>query len=336
MKNLLIDGRQLLFSLVRRPNGNNMQSDSPAPFTRTEILARCEYFTKTQLWPIGGVLHPEQWLENFQEHEQDHAVHLLGAFLYYSDTMVQQLFTAAFQSISTVQSQILGQRDYALTLSSSWRTFCDRAIITYVTGEIPSPTDSGFIFSRMARQILEFPENRILSPNETLRRLAGGFTNPVVFVDDFVGSGQQFINTWNRVYDVGNQRVSSFQKIAEISPTTQFYYCVPFCAQLGYDEIQKECPEVVISAAHLLTDRYNVLHPESFVWSDQLCPTAVDFIKAASLRAGIPDCGGEDIDDWQGFKKLGLAVAFQQTIPDATLGFFRWDRNNWKPLMRKT
>ena len=185
-------------------------------------------------------VHPEGWLDNFLDPEQEHAVHLLGAFLYYSETLVERLFSAAFQRLSIIQARAQGHRDYSLTLSSSWRLFCDRALITYVTGEVPSPTDSGLIFSRMARQVLSMKEARILSPDEVIRRLAAGDTSPVIFVDDFVGSGEQFINTWVRSYDLGGGKVTSFKTLASIS-TVQFYYCVPFCSALGLSEIKSSC-----------------------------------------------------------------------------------------------
>src|SRR5947208_14205280 len=45
-------------------------------------------------------------------------------------------------------------------LPISWRAFVDSVIVTRVTGEIPSDTDSGYTFARKARQLLGIPEER--------------------------------------------------------------------------------------------------------------------------------------------------------------------------------
>jgi hypothetical protein len=57
-------------------------------------------------------------------------------------------------------------------------------------------------------------------------------------------------------------------------------------------------------------------------------------LKRISERAGyIQENGGPD--DWRGFHGLGLTVAFEHGIPDASLPIFFSERNGWKPLMRR-
>jgi hypothetical protein len=50
----------------------------------------------------------------------------------------------------------------------------------------------------------------------------------------------------------------------------------------------------------------------------------------------MPDTDGAVVNDWQGFHKLGLALAFQHCVPDATLPLFYWEHNEWHPLIRRT
>ena len=92
------------------------------------------------MWPFGK-LHPEEWLTNFEASEQEHAVHLLNAFMYLSTPLVEQLFCAAFQELSRV---VRKNGDSFLAVQGSWRSFVDSLIVTRVTGESPSDADSGF------------------------------------------------------------------------------------------------------------------------------------------------------------------------------------------------
>jgi hypothetical protein len=47
----------------------------------------------------------------------------------------------------------------------------------------------------------------------------------------------------------------------------------------------------------------------------------------------MPDENGNNVNDWQGFHRLGLALAFEHGAPDATIAMLRWNANNWQPLI---
>ncbi|MDA9425784.1 phosphoribosyltransferase-like protein [Bradyrhizobium sp. CCBAU 53380] len=164
------------------------------------VLEKYNNFIDFQLWPLSSRLDPIGWLRNFTPAEQEFALHLLNSFSFFSDLLVREMFLAAFQNVSNQFHPISLDFGAAKLL---WRQFCDELVVTFVTGENPNPTDSGFLFARMARQFLSIPEERIIEPRDALRLLVSGSDRPILFVDDFVGSGQQFISTWNRLYDIG-------------------------------------------------------------------------------------------------------------------------------------
>jgi hypothetical protein len=154
----------------------------------------------------------------------------------------------------------------------------------------------------------------------------------VLFVDDFVGTGNQFIGTWHRDYQLTGGTQTSFHRVAGVRGT-RFFYCPVLCTHSGLEEIRLQCPSVVLSPAHVLTDRYNALHPDSIIWPSHLRASGVDFVESVSRRAGIPDTDGGSPDDWRGYEKKGLVLAVHETIPDSTLCLLRWARNGWRPLM---
>ena len=301
----------------------------PRSIGEIEVLSKADYFVDVQLWPLMRTLNARGWLQNFLNDEEEHAIHLLNGFLYFSTTLVDQMFTAAFQSLS---SRFHNVGSSYLALQSNWQQFVDTVLVTYVTGERPNPTDSGYLFARKARQLLGIAEDRIMDPEAAVQRLVS-LPGPVLFVDDFVGSGNQFLQTWQRAVSISGSS-GSFARIASVSTAT-FYYCPVICTEYGYSRITSHCPSVVLQPAHVISHRYNTLAPDSFIWPAHLLPTAADFLKNASLRAGIPDSGG-NVDDWRGFHKLGLALALGDTIPDASLPIFYWEDNGWTPLIRRT
>jgi hypothetical protein len=296
------------------------------------VQAKCDYFADVGLWPLKTTLHPEQWLHNFQDSELEHAIHLLNAFMYLSDSLVNEMFVAAFQTLSRF---FRGYSDSLLASQVGWKDFLATVRFSYVTGEIPNPTDSGFAFARKARQLLGIPEERIQSPEATASELVDTGPWPVVFVDDFVGSGSQFLATWNRSIALSSGRQVTFAQLSRIR-NQDFYYCPLICCAHGLQAIRQYAPAVRLNPCHVLSPNYSALVADSVLWPRHLVPTAANFLKVASQRAGIPDSDGANTDDWQGFQKLGLALAFQHAVPDATLPIFYWEQNGWKPLIRRT
>jgi len=190
-----------------------------------------------------------------------------------------------------------------------------------------------YAFARIARQHVGFPEDQIVSAADALSILTA-VPRPVIFVDDFAGTGNQFVNTWERLIRAATGAETSFSAIAGIRGM-KFFYCPVLCTQKAFDEINLMCPTVILQPAHVLTDRYSAVSPNSAIWPSHLKPTALDFLRTASSRAGIPDTDGASPDDWQGYEKQGLVLALHETIPDSTLCMLRWNKNSWSPLMVK-
>jgi hypothetical protein len=305
---------------------------TPAVVKKDFVLAKCRYFVDVHIWHLPESIDPARWLSNFDSSEMDYAVHLLNSFLYFSDRLTNQMFEEAFHGLSNFVRQL---GDSFLSIQADWRDFIKSVIITPVTGEIPSVTDSGLFFARKARQRLGLDESQILNQKDTLSLLLRRGPRPVVFVDDFVGSGNQFIDTWERRVELADGTVLSFENYSSNVRGSQFFYCPVLCTQDGYDRLRSECPKVTVSPAHVLSSKHSALSTDSYIWPDHLKAGAVKFLESASERAGIPDNGGLE-EDWRGFNKLGLTLAFEHSVPDATMPIFYWERNDWKPLIRRT
>jgi len=290
------------------------------------VLAKCDYFVDVHLWPLTAELDPRPWLSNFDEAETGVALRLLDMFQYFSQPLVDQLFVSAFQQLSTT---VAVPGSMPLAVQSAWLQFCRDAIVTHVEGESPNPTDSGYLFARRARQLLGIGEEQIMQPDDALDAWRRAPSRPIVFVDDFVGSGQQFEVTWYRPRPRTGDL--SFHDLA--AGSSRAFYCPLVGTRKGTKYITDYCPHVEVRPVHVVDAKHDgVLADDSVAWSDDERDQARSIIHDASMRAGIPEAGHSR---WDGFEGLGLALAFSHSVPDATLPIFYWDNGGWRPLLRR-
>jgi hypothetical protein len=295
------------------------------------IPPRCGYFIDVQLWPRTTSVNPAQWLSNFKTDELRLANRLLEGFVYYSKELTENMFRGGFANIS--QYVVKNKINY-LTASNEWARFLSAVKIVRVTGEEPNDSDSGYTFSRLSRDMLGISQKQIVSPEAALDSLIRNPKQNIVFVDDFVGSGNQFIETWRREYTFGSSKYS-YQSVVNSSPQLNtIFYAPVICTKFGLGEIIKVAPTVKIVPAHLIGEQYSAISNNSIIWRKDMQSEGPSFVEQKSKEIGLPDLNGEE-GCWRGFNKLGLALSFAHGWPDATLPIFYSNDNGWKPLLRK-
>ena len=269
-------------------------------------------------------------MSNFRDDELPLAARLLEGFTLFSTELVAAMFKAVFKNISQV---VLKNRANYLAASNEWSQFVDSVLIVRVAGKVTSEADSGYIFTRLARDLFEIPEQRILSPQAALEQLRRQPQGNIVFVDDFVGTGEQFVEMWDRVHQL-TAAWSSFKALAQTTGAGSigFFYVPLVCAERGRKHIQQNCPQVKLLPAHFLAPSYSALAPDSVIWREDMQSTGPKFIEEVSARAGLRDLDGAE-GCWRGYQKLGLTLAFEHGVPDATLPLFTVASAHWKPLV---
>lgn len=291
------------------------------------VTSKVEFLQDIHLWPPRNTIDSSAWLGNFRESEQPYALSLLNAFLYYNDALIDALLEGAMQNLSSIV--VPRATDFA-DARVQWSSFLHDLVITYVEGEEPSPTDSGYIFARKARQVLGISEDQIKAPSEALKLMMNDPHRAVIFVDDFVGSGNQIIDTWNRQYTVKSGGIHSFSSTA--TPRNRIFYIPIIATSYGLSRLRSSCDNLKTYPVHELNDDYSLISPKSVLWPDHLKLHAVEFLFNASERAGITS---DHTMNWRGFHNLGLSVAFEHSVPDATIPLFWWNRNGWLPLKER-
>ncbi|WP_339706477.1 hypothetical protein [uncultured Sphingosinicella sp.] len=292
----------------------------------TQVVEACDRLVDFAVWPRGKVEY-RAWLDNFDVTERALAVQMLGRFTFISHQLVDHLFVTSFQAISNG----LGAPGIAFSAKQDiWRQFCEQAIIVPVMGERPSPADSGWGFARKARQMLGIDEGRLKHPNEAAEIIAGGSDAPIVFVDDFVGSGEQFLSTWRRRFANAGQH-----SFASMSGRFPAYYCNVMMTAYGRSRIQTSAPQVTLVSGNMIPRNHNYSVIGSAMWPTGSALPGIRLARKIGSRLGYTKSDG-GLRDWRGFHKLGLGIAMEDSVPDANLPLFFEDSNGWQPLVRRS
>lgn len=294
------------------------------------VRGKCNFFAACQVWPLKKRLDPEGWLGNFSQSDRRMAVQLLNGFMYFSDDFLDRMFVSAVQGLSRITTSL---NSTLAIRRAEWFAFLDEAVFTFPTGETPFPGDSGHLFVRRARDLLGIDEHNVLSPEAALERVLSKRANKVVFVDDFVGTGQQFLKTWRRVSTKLGLAFSTVPKDIDFDA----YYCPVFCTEFSRENqlASLVAGKVTLAPAHWLRPEHSVFDPESLWWPEKMRSEVHDFVRRYSLQIGLPDTDGYDTRDWQGYNRLGLAISFPHCCPDATIPLFDTTMSGWRPLWKR-
>lgn len=299
-----------------------------------EVTQKCEAYKHAHFWLPEPDIRPRAWIRNFDKEDQAVAAVLLDNYCFYNDRLTRQLLSASWQSIADCRPKGPAAPDTAELLRALQSAVCTR-----VVGERPRPTDSGNLFCRWGRQVLRVPDERFVEPSDAVSRAVMG--SPIIFWDDFIGSGDQFIKTWERAHTT-NTGVSatSFQKAYDDEPFTALYVCL-VSTKTGSQRIWDKYPHVAIVSAHTLADSsvYDITSHPLLGERKSLQGDIIQFLEKYAPRL-IPDEPYMQSLERRvyGYNKRGLLLAFEHSTPDSTLPVF-WAPGKspaWTPLRKRT
>lgn len=275
------------------------------------------------MWLPEPAIRPRAWIENFDESDKILAAQLLERFVFYNQRLTDSLLTTSFYSIADglKKGPTAPSREQLLQALPN-------AIFTPVSGETPNPTDSGYFLCRRTRQVLNVSEARIKSTREALQAAANG--QPVVFVDDFIGSGDQFLTTWQ-----DRSSGTSFEIIQHHIGFPAIYISL-VGTDTGISNIGNRAPNVAVCVTHKIDHRGTIWGLQS---SNPPLYSQINWLLqkyAQRLTPHEPYMHKQQYLKY-GYKHRGLFFAFEHSVPDATLPIF-WcgGTNNWEPLIERT
>jgi len=288
------------------------------------VLRKCELFCSCSLWPREPQIRPRAWLNNFEEHERPVAAVLLDHFVFFGGVATDQLLSHSLRRIAAAVRQHRGP----VGLDAYLRN----VIFTPVLGEDPNPTDSGQLFCRKVRQLLGFSDDRFVPLARAHQLAIAG--RPIVLLDDFIGSGDQMARTWERLSETG----ASFASIAQQQALDASYVALVGTAR-GCQRLSSDLPNLRLVVAHALDQTQSIRS----IPSNPLMPDIDDIpgrVEALLERyhggLSLPAYLSTVRQRKYGYSELGLLLAFDHSVPDATIPLL-WANGpaDWTPLARR-
>lgn len=292
------------------------------------VKSQCEALAKAGLWSPPPLTNPGAWLRNFaDEGDRVVAAIILHKMVMFSEQAVRHLLRKAFcDLLRLVASGKRGKNEREACVGA----FLEKANFCPIEGENPNVTDSGGSVCRMLRKTVGLSEGSFVTPSEAVRRAHSG--NPVVFVDDFSGSGSQLTRTWQRPYQAEDPK--SFADARSKSTFDAYLLCMvtaPLAIQAAASL------SIQVAAAHRLTNRDAIQNLEitpDFPVRDNLRSQIDSFLRRHAASLDLPS--HMQVGDYPvyGFGELGLTLGFFDSVPDSTLPVV-WAKGldqAWAPL----
>lgn len=292
------------------------------PTYTAQVVERCEDLIHHNIW--GGLTIPRLrgWYANFHDPlEKYFAARLLDSLIYRSRhqttaVAIQLLQRALPQSIRSSPRPSAPSDDWLLAL----RAKTDPGIrIVPVLRDSDPPTKSGLTICRLLTKQLGISEDLMIWPWQIQDQLKRGIIE-FLLVDDFVGTGKQFIKFYKRF------------SIGTLSRQASFTYAPLSAHHKGLKSIAKNVlPTVNTVAAELLTDEHSLFAPGTLHFRDGLNSPAtarqfyLSFLHKYQLTPR----------DAFGYGQLAVSYGFEHATPNATLPLF-WGRwNHFSPLLER-
>ena len=282
------------------------------------ISARCENLIQYRIWEGVDLTRLRQWRRNFKTDEAKYfSACLLDSLIYRSEAQTCALSRQLFQrSLPDVV------RSYPLPISpvTDWLSLLGGNVdplirVVPVIRDDDPPTKSGFLIARLFKRILRVNEAWIIKPENIPTHASS--TKVLLFVDDFLGTGDQF-----------TRFVAGLKDYCE----THYVIYAPLTAHDdGINSVRSDFPHLRIAWGEQLQASHNVFHPDSNCFDDGINTPAGAQDFQASLFEEFGITLGRECQ--LGYGGAGLAYSFQHACPDNCLPLFWWSKtSSFTPL----
>ena len=306
-------------------NNTRTKLDSEMPFVlpphgaayTDHIIARCRDLITHNIWQGIDDLQLNLWLNNFPNAEQRYfAARVLDILMYRSDPQTKSMLTHLFHR--TIPD-LARSHNFATDLHS----ICDRLQSNYdpevrlvpVMPARQATMASGPLITRLAQKHLNFRKKWII-PHRKIRS-----TTPfVVFLDDFIGTGNQF------------SRFLKQERLTHLVTERRCCYVAVAAHSTGIDSLRDEFPDLAVSAVDSLSPQNSLFHHQSLAFPDGTNTIA----DARAFYRQMLNTFRIRLHYQGGYGGLDLAYAFAHAVPNNCTPLLWWPQNrHWIPLFRR-
>lgn len=284
------------------------------------MFSRCRELISYGVWSGIQQSRLKSWIANFRTLEERYfAALVLDLLVYRSDDQTLSLLRQLLSRVIPDHARISGLSAAVRMTYQSVRTdkVDPKVRIVPVIPPGSSPTKSGPVIARHLKRTLRISERWVIYPEQVEAVLPS--LDAVIFIDDFLGTGDQF---------------SDFLLDTQLAPhinSSCFIYGCLAAHRYGIQSLQKMFPKLHIAAVERLDDSHALFHSDSGTFPDgeNSAEKAKEFYYSLLSDRGINISG----PDRRGYGHLELAYAFQHSVPDNSLPILWWDGGElWRPL----
>ncbi len=284
------------------------------------IFSRCRDLISYQIWSGIPRSRLDAWIANFRTPEERYfAARVLDALIYRSDDQTLALLRELLNRVIPDYARIHGLpgnlQDIYLKLRSPLVDPGVRIVPVIPPGS--PPTKSGAILARYLKRALKINENWIIYPNSIPASI--GLAHTIIFVDDFLGTGDQFSKFFQ------NTNLSTY------APSFSYIYGCLAAHDHGIGLLRGMFPSLHIATVERLDDSHAFFHASggSFPDEENSVECARDFYYNLLDDRGFGITGSNR----RGFGHLEIAYAFEHSVPDNSLPILWWDHSSqWRQL----
>jgi hypothetical protein len=260
-----------------------------------------------------------QWWSNFtSDTEHYFAACLLDSITYRSDdqtiALMRQLVQRVLPDLGRSSGGIVDWQDRLHPT-----LYDPRVRLVPVIPPGSAQAKSAHVILRLFEKRLGVPPCILAKPDDIATLVASGM-EAIVFVDDLLGTGSQFVNDFAVPYGLGN-----------IAAGTRLIYAPLVAHEDGVTHIRSTLPNVSVASAETLGASHAIFGSQGRTFNDGLNSPE----SAWHLYSSILSTRGIVLDpaSQRGFGELELAFFFEHAAPDNCLPIFWWNKSaNWKPL----
>lgn len=285
------------------------------------VLNKIRVYCDAKIWPFEFDLF-QRWLSNFDcKIEEYLALHILNSLIVRSSQMAissyERLFYGELRQL-LIKNSLIESEPIKI-----WRDqlknghLCNS--IKFMPVNMGEDGESGHVIYRMLSSFLNTSRYQF-SPSAP-----AGDLKAIVIVDDFLGSGEQFLDFATR-FEL-EKRLTHFKVI----------YCPLMACEDGIAEVNQNYPNLKILPAEHIPGNMNVFSnpvPDSF--NKDLLNSKAD---AKALLEQMKIKYAPRMDDWLGRNDASLCLAFEWGCPNQSLAILYMSHSkhcpNWYQLFQR-
>jgi len=300
---------------------------------REWVRKKIGFYISTGRWDNVSSAQINAWLGNFDEEGQKWALALLNNFIYYPAQDVRQLCRYGLKKV-IFHKQLLAidqSDDYCCTDDALYQELTDRVRETKLVPLLSegNPTESGNAIARIYTTVGLVNERQVIRPDQIAACIGNKLCRRILFVDDFMGTGEQLESFWNQPVPwlrVNGQDMSLAQMSAQHKEIS-FEYLVLLATAAGLKYVEGLVSGLSVFYCEKLSEEYRIFGDDSIFFETlddkQACKK---YLENLCAQKGI---------HFAGYRGLDFAVAFNHGAPDSCLPLF-WEKNKcWTPLFKR-